>query len=160
MRAIARADRLFVGLALILAVSGCASSGASNSGSPVGATAAATPALASPGALLPAGSRPPSPARIAITSPAQGAVLTGSTIHVTISLQGAQVVPVTTSNVRPDEGHVHLYVDNTLVSMSYGLETDLPVHPGTYVLRAEFVAADHAPFDPRVWSEEVVFTVR
>jgi hypothetical protein len=28
------------------------------------------------------------------------------------------------------------------------------------VLKAEFVAADHAPFSPRVWSPEVIFTVR
>ena len=46
-----------------------------------------------------------------------------------------------------------------IVSMNYGLEQDLPVTPGTYVFRAEFVAADHAPFSPRVESPEVVFTV-
>lgn len=36
----------------------------------------------------------------------------------------------------------------------------LPVSPGTYVLKAEFVASDHAPFSPRVWSAEVYFTVK
>jgi hypothetical protein len=44
--------------------------------------------------------------------------------------------------------------------MNYGLEQDLPVQPGTIVLKAEFVAADHAPFNPRVWSPEVIFTVK
>jgi len=44
--------------------------------------------------------------------------------------------------------------------MNYALEQDFPVVPGTYVLKAEFVAADHAPFNPRVWSAEVFFTVR
>jgi len=69
-------------------------------------------------------------------------------------------VPATTTNVRPDQGHVHLYVDNNLVSMNYGLEQDIAVHPGTYVVKAEFVAADHVPFSPRVWSPEVFFTVK
>jgi hypothetical protein len=96
---------------------------------------------------------------VTIVEPASGATLTGSTVHVVISLTGAQVVPATTTSIRPDEGHLHLYVDNALVSMNYGLEQDLPVHPGTYVLKAEFVAADHAPFSPRVWSPEVFFTV-
>ena len=66
----------------------------------------------------------------------------------------------TTTAIRPDEGHVHLYVDNALVSMNYTLTQDLPVHPGTYVIRVEFVAADHAPFSPRVISPDVFFTVK
>ena len=111
-------------------------------------------------APTPAGTRPSSPAIVAIVSPAQNAVVTGPTAHVVISLQNATIVPATTTNLRPDEGHVHLYVDNVLVSMNYGLTQDLPVHPGTYLLKAEFVASDHAPFDPRVWSPEIVFTVK
>jgi hypothetical protein len=55
---------------------------------------------------------------------------------------------------------VHLYVNNQIVSMNYGLEQDIPVTTGTLVLRAEFVAADHAPFNPRVESQEIVFTVK
>ena len=86
--------------------------------------------------------------------------MTGTTVHVVISLTGAQIVSATTTNIQPDQGHVHLYVDNVLVSMNYGLEQDLPVSPGTYVLKAEFVASDHAPFNPRVWSPEVFFTVK
>jgi hypothetical protein len=111
-------------------------------------------------APTPAGSRPSSPAVVAIVSPKQNEVVTGSSAHIVINLQNAQIVQVTTTNVRPDQGHIHLYVDNVLVSMNYGLAQDLPVHPGTYLLKAEFVAADHAPFDPRVWSTEVLFTVQ
>ena len=94
--------------------------------------------------------RPSSPAVVAIVSPTSGATVTGDSVHVVLTLSGAQIVTATTTNVRPDQGHIHLYVDNVLVSMNYGLEQDLPVHPGTYVLKAEFVAADHAPFNPRV----------
>jgi hypothetical protein len=138
--------------AMLVGVGACSGSPAVSS--PVGA---GSPSLAAPS---PAGSRPASPAVIAITKPAANQVITGSTIHVAISLKNAQIVAATTTDLRPDRGHVHLYVDNQLVSMNYGLEQDLPVHPGTYVLKAEFVASDHAPFNPRVWSSEVLFTVK
>jgi hypothetical protein len=103
--------------------------------------------------------RPSSPAVIAIVQPVAGETVSGTTVHVVLSLEGAKIVSQTTTDIRPDQGHVHLYVDNVLVSMNYGLEQDLPVHTGTYVLKAEFVAADHAPFNPRVWSSETIFTV-
>lgn len=106
------------------------------------------------------GPRPSSPATVEIVQPASGATVTGTSIHVALKLSGAEIVTSTTTAIRPDQGHVHLYVDNILVSMNYGLEQDLPVKPGTYVLRAEFVASDHAPFNPRVWSDEVFFTVK
>jgi hypothetical protein len=105
------------------------------------------------------GPRPSSPATVEIVEPEQGATVTGETLHVVLKLTGATIVPQTSTAIRPDEGHVHLYVNNVLVSMNYGLEQDLPVQPGSTVLRAEFVAADHAPFSPRVWSDETVFTV-
>ena len=106
------------------------------------------------------GPRPSSAATVEIVQPAPATTVTGSTVHVVLRLNGATLVPDTTTDIRPDQGHVHLYVNNKLVSMNYGLEQDIPVQPGTLVLKAEFVAADHAPFSPRVWSAETVFTVR
>jgi hypothetical protein len=131
---------------LLLAVAACAGSG----------SATAVPSQAAP---TPAGSRPSSPAILTIVSPTANEVVTGTTLHVVLSLQNATIVPATTTNISPATGHVHLYVDNALVSMNYALTQDLPVHPGTYVLKAEFVAADHVPFDPRVWTPEIFFTV-
>lgn len=125
-----------------------------------GPSATAPPTGAAPSAPGASGNRPSSPAVVTITMPTSGASIAGSTVHVVLSLTGAQIVSATTTNIQPDQGHLHLYVDNVLVSMNYGLEQDLPVHPGTYVLKAEFVAADHAPFNPRVWSPEVFFTVK
>jgi hypothetical protein len=110
---------------------------------------------ASPGVV-----RPSSPAVVTIVEPTAGQTVSGTTIHVVLSLTGAKIVSQTTTHIRPDEGHVHLFVDHVLVSMNYGLEQDLPLHPGTYVLSAEFVAADHAPFNPRVVSADTIFTVR
>jgi hypothetical protein len=142
-----------------LVVTACAGGGAVP-GSDSGAGAGSPPGSVSVSPAVSAGPRPSSPAVIAITQPASGAVVTSSAVHVVISLQGAQIVSATTTNIRPDQGHVHLYVDNVLVSMNYGLEQDIPVKPGTYVLKAEFVASDHAPFNPRVWSQQVFFTVK
>ena len=144
--------------AAVLWVAGC--SGAAPAASV--AAPATGPASAGPGASAPAASgfRPSSPAIVAIVKPTSGESVTGTSVHVVVSLTGAQIVSATSTNVQPDQGHVHLYVDNVLVSMNYGLEQDLPVHPGTYVLKAEFVAADHAPFSPRVWSPEILFTVK
>ena len=118
-----------------------------------------------PGATEPSlpaslGPRPSSAATVEILQPASATTVTGTTVHVTLRLNGASIVPQTSTAIRPDEGHVHLYVNGSLVSMNYGLEQDLPVQPGTIDLKAEFVAADHAPFSPRVWSPDVVFTVR
>jgi Domain of unknown function (DUF4399) len=93
-------------------------------------------------------------------SPANHAVISGSSVHIVISLENAEIVQATTTAIQPDQGHVHLYVDNTLASMNYALQEDLPVTPGTYALKAEFVAADHAPFNPRVWSQQIIFTVK
>jgi hypothetical protein len=138
-----RPTRLPILIAAMLVIAGCAS--------------AATP---NPSAPVASGNRPSSPAVVAILEPTSGATVQGATVHVVLSLKGATIVPATTTNITPDTGHVHLYVDNVLVSMNYGLEQDIPVHPGTYVLKAEFVAADHAPFNPRVWSTEVFFTVK
>jgi hypothetical protein len=131
--------------AALLLASGCASGATTNP---------------SPGGQATAAVRPSSPAVVTITEPASGAQLSGTSVHTELTLTSARIVSATTTNIRPDEGHIHLYVNNALVSMNYGLEQDFAVVPGTYVLKAEFVAADHAPFNPRVWSPEVFFTVR
>jgi hypothetical protein len=122
----------------------------------VACTAPATPTHP---AIPSLGPRPSSPATVSIVEPANASTVEGETAHVVLRLDGARIVTETTTDLRPDEGHVHLYVDGMLVSMNYGLEQDIPVEAGAHVLKAEFVAADHAPFNPRVWSTEVIFTV-
>jgi hypothetical protein len=151
-----RRRRLALSIALLLLAAPLAAA-CGPSGTEPG-TGSQVPGSGAPGSAAPAG-RPSSPAVVTIVQPKSGDTVTGSSVHIVLTLTGAQIVPATTTNIRPDQGHVHLYVDNVLVSMNYGLEQDLPVHPGTYVLKAEFVASDHAPFSPRVWSPEVFFTV-
>lgn len=145
-----RAYRLFVRRLLAMALMASLVAACSQPGAP-------TQHAAPSGSL---GPRPASPATVEILQPTANSTVTGTSVHVVLKLTGATIVQQTTTDIKPDEGHVHLYVNNVLVSMNYGLEQDIPVQPGSIVLKAEFVAADHAPFNPRVWSPEVIFTVR
>ena len=104
--------------------------------------------------------RPSTPVIVSIVTPTANQVITGTTLHVVVSLTGATIVDDTNEDIRPDQGHVHLYLDNALLYMQYSLTKDVPVTPGTHVLKAEFVANDHAPFNPRDWSTQIFFTVK
>ena len=130
------ATRAFGAAALIVAVmvvAGCG--GRSPAGSP---------------APQPSGPRPESTATLALASPTPGEHVTGSTLHVRVRLTGGTVVPQTSTDLKPDKGHIHLSLDGKVVSMAYGVEQDVTVTPGTHLLTAEFVATDHFPFNPRV----------
>ena len=95
--------------------------------------------------------RPSSTAQLSIVRPKNGAVVEGSTVNLRVDLQGAEIVPATTTNIVPDEGHLHVILDDQLISMTEGLTQSIPdVSPGLHRLTVEFVASDHAPFDPRV----------
>ena len=104
------------------------------------------------------GPRPSSSAVIAIVEPANGQTV-GRSTRISVELSGAHLVDVTSTDVRPDEGHLHVTVDDQLVSMTGELQQTLSdLDPGLHTLKVEFVAADHAPFDPRV-IEAVAFEV-
>jgi hypothetical protein len=100
----------------------------------------------------PASTRPSSTAQIRILSPTPGQTFRGNPARVPVRLQltGGRIVTFTSTNLTPNEGHVHLFVDGRLVSMSYGLDAGVWIAPGDHTLLAAFVAVDHAPFDPPV----------
>lgn len=120
------------------------------------ATAAVVPPAlfpATPGIASPTGARPLSSATLAFADPVAGANLSGDEVRVVLELRGGRVVDGAATELAPDAGHVHLSLDGQLVSMTFGLVqvVDLrTVSAGPHILEAEFVAADHAPFDPRV----------
>jgi hypothetical protein len=97
--------------------------------------------------------RPKSTATLQIAQPASAAVIKTTQMHVQFILQGGRIVSVTSKDLTPDEGHIHLSIDGQVISMNYSLEQDVSLQgfaPGPHVLQAEFVAKDHAPFNPRV----------
>ena len=96
--------------------------------------------------------RPSTTARLAFVSPTEGQVIRGNPapVSVILRLEGGKVVPFSSLHLIPNVGHIHLYLDGSLVSMTYGLGARIRVTPGRHVLRAEFVAVDHGPFQPRV----------
>jgi hypothetical protein len=114
---------------------------------------------AAPGTTVaPAAARPSSPAKLTIVTPRNGQTVKEGT-ELRLGLDDAKIVNQTTTRIQGDQGHIHLLVDGKLVAMNYGLEQRLPeLTPGQHVLQVEFVAADHAPFDPRVLTQ-AAFTV-
>jgi hypothetical protein len=103
--------------------------------------------------------RPSSTARLEIVTPAAGAVVAGPVVNLKVGLTDAKIVDFTSTNLKPDEGHLHVLLDGRLISMTLGLEQQIPNVPaGSHVVRVEFVANDHAPFTPRV-VREVTFEV-
>lgn len=128
-----------VGAAFMLAASACGSGDASPSTSP----SSATPTISA--------NRPASSAKLKILTPKNGQVVRGTTIEMKLSLKDATIVPATSTDLVPDEGHLHVILDDQLISMT-GTTTQLLANLslGQHLLKVEFVASDHAPFDPRV----------
>ena len=104
--------------------------------------------------------RPRSTAHIAILAPTPGEVFHGKQVRVQVRLRltGGTIVPFTSTKLVPNQGHIHVFVDGRIVSMTLGLNPRVWVLPGIHRLQAEFVAADHAPFAPPVLAS-VVFRV-
>jgi hypothetical protein len=126
--------------ALLLAA--CAGSGGGSSGS---AAPPATTALAA---------RPASTAKVTILTPRNGQTVHSPTPRGPPRPQRRQDRPQTSTRIRPDQGHIHLLVDGKLVAMNYGLNEQLPnLGPGQHLVQVEVVAADHAPFEPRVLAQ-------
>ncbi len=96
--------------------------------------------------------RPETPATLEIISPRPNAT-TGTDVDLRLRLRGAKIVETnqTGGKIRPDRGHIHVSVDGQITQMYYGTHLTVPgLTPGSHIIQAEFVAADHAPFANRV----------
>jgi hypothetical protein len=105
--------------------------------------------------------RPATTARLAILAPRAGAVV-GPQPTLRLKLSGGRLATAAVSgtNVPADEGFVHVYVDDKLVSVLYSLTQKLPtLDAGAHTVRVDFVAVDHAPFANQV-TDSTRFTVK
>jgi Family of unknown function (DUF6130) len=136
-----RRTRLVAACAVVALAAGACSS----NGSPPPGTTGSSPTTSV------SADRPASTATLSIVSPTNGQVVHGTTVQMKVRLKGATIVPATTTDIVPDEGHLHVILDDQLISMT-GETTQLlaDLTPGQHLLKVEFVASDHAPFDPRV----------
>jgi hypothetical protein len=140
----ARTTCLALAALAVVLLGACSSSGGSTS-TPAPTTLAA---------------RPASTAKLTILAPRNGQTLSRQASEVRLDLTGAKIVSHTNTRIRPDQGHLHLLVDGKLVAMNYGLDERLPdLTPGQHLVQVEFVAADHAPFEPLVLTQ-AAFTVK
>ena len=130
----------FVVAALMVFVGAC-----SSKSTPAGTTASTT--------------RPHSTATLSILEPKSGAELTTRTVVVQLKLVGGTITKIVTTNIQPNVGHIHIRLDGRTITLLGSLTNPVPVTAGPHVIQAEFVAADHGPFDPRVLSA-VSFTVK
>lgn len=101
--------------------------------------------------------RPSSPAELTIVEPEPGAVYPPENVPVRLELQNAEIVEEVSTDLRGDRGHIHLVLDGETVTLLGGLDENLAelveggeLEPGMHILEAEFVAADHGFFLPRV----------
>lgn len=99
----------------------------------------------------PTSGRISSTAVLKIASPTPLQTVPTSGVVVKIELTGARVVPSGTTNIKPDEGHIHLMVDGKVITLTGGLEVPTgPLTKGQHLIQVEFSASDHGPFNPRV----------
>jgi hypothetical protein len=132
---------LLVIAGLTLGLTACSGGNSGGSDAPATTTAVAV-------------ARPSSPAKLTITTPRNGQTVRQNRPELRLELDGGKIVSQTTTRIQGDEGHLHLHVDGKLVDMNYGLRQRLPALPvGQHVVQVEFVAADHAPFEPRILTQ-------
>jgi len=133
-----------VSVALALVASACGGSGGSADGS-------ASPSVPHGSMSITAGPRPSTDATVTIVSPTNGETIHGSDVKLKLKLEGGTIATSASAELVPDEGHLHVVLDDQLISMTSDLESVIPdVPPGMHLLKIEFVANDHAPYEPRV----------
>jgi hypothetical protein len=118
----------------------------------VGALAAA---VVVPSMMRPtwSGNRPSSDARVRIVRPIAGEVVHGDSLAVDIELIGGSMATLASTELSSSRGHLHVSIDGRLLTMTSAADTRVDISEldvGRHTLEAEFVAADHGPFQPRV----------
>ena len=139
-------------VAVAVTMVACGSSGGSSGGGGGSTGVTSTTGISGPTAGTEStGPRPSSPAKLTILAPKNGETVHGTSVELRVRLQHAKIVPATTTNISPTQGHLHVILDDKLISMTEGTTQEVTgLTPGLHRIQVEFVASDHAPFDPRV----------
>ena len=87
-------------------------------------------------------------------------------VELKVVLTGATLSKLVTTDIKPDVGHMHLKLDGVTISILAGLDEVLndvvntatgqkvgTLTKGFHTLQAEFVASDHGPFQPDVFTQ-------
>ena len=92
----------------------------------------------------------PTDVAVAIVFPEDGSTVpTDRDLPVEVDLEGAELTDET-SGTDPRKGHIHVFVDDEIISMPTTLETNIDLEPGEHTITVEFVGADHSQFEPRI----------
>lgn len=98
----------------------------------------------------------PSDVAISIKSPVDNEVVPANEkVNVQVELENAALTDET-QGTDPRLGHIHIYVDGSVVSMPTELNADIELEPGEHDLMVEYVAADHSRFEPPITDEVTV----
>ena len=86
-------------------------------------------------------------ARVAFSQPENGATVPAKQpIPLQVDLAGGEIA----TSGSDGGGHLHIFVDGSVISMPSTTTTEVTLDPGEHELKVEYVDFDHASFDPPV----------
>jgi hypothetical protein len=92
-------------------------------------------------------------ARISIVSPSDGDEVDAGEVAVEVDVKNGSVA---TSASDTEGGHIHIFVDDAMVSMPYTTDSSVELTPGEHTITVEYVGTAHQSFEPRVTDEVTV----
>lgn len=95
-----------------------------------------------------------SDATVSFASPEDGATVPArEPITIEIDLGGGDLA----TSASDAGGHLHIYVDGSVISMPSTTSTEVELEPGEHELKVEYVDFEHASYDPPI-SETITVT--
>lgn len=86
-------------------------------------------------------------AEVAFASPTDGATVPANEpVTIEIDLTGGELA----TSPSDAGGHLHIFVDGSVVSMPSGDTAEVELEPGEHELRVEYVDIQHASYDPPI----------
>ena len=86
--------------------------------------------------------------KVAFETPKDGdTVPAGKPTEIQIDLTGGELA---TSATDTNGGHLHVFVDGSVISMPYGDSSEVTLEPGEHELKVEYVDLEHASYDPPI----------